>query len=59
MVSKAASKILKDMGCNAIRSSHNMPSFEQVELADEMGFVFWQRVFDEWVKPKVENGSSV
>jgi beta-galactosidase len=32
-----------------------MPSFEQLELADEMG-LFWQRVFDEWVKPKVENG---
>jgi beta-galactosidase len=36
-------KILKDMGCNAIRSSHNMPSFEQLELADEMGFMFWQK----------------
>ena len=29
--------ILKDMGCNAIRSSHNMPSHEQLELCDEMG----------------------
>ena len=49
-------KILKDMGCNAIRSSHNMPSFEQLELADEMGFLFLAESFDEWVKPKVENG---
>lgn len=49
-------KILKDMGCNAIRSSHNMPSFEQLELADEMGFLFLAESFDEWAKPKVENG---
>ncbi len=48
--------ILKDMGCNAIRSSHNMPSLEQLELCDEMGFLFLAESFDEWVKPKVENG---
>lgn len=48
--------ILKDLGCNAIRSSHNMPSFEQLELADEMGFMFLAESFDEWAKPKVENG---
>ena len=48
--------ILKDMGVNAIRSSHNMPSFEQLELADEMGFLFLAESFDEWKKPKVENG---
>ncbi|MBD3582891.1 DUF4982 domain-containing protein [Flavobacterium selenitireducens] len=48
--------ILKDMGCNAIRSSHNMPSLEQLELADEMGFMFLAESFDEWAKPKVENG---
>ncbi|MDY2587366.1 DUF4982 domain-containing protein [Winogradskyella aquimaris] len=49
-------KILKDMGCNAIRSAHNMPSFEQLELCDEMGFMFLAESFDEWKKPKVENG---
>lgn len=49
-------KILKDMGCNAIRSAHNMPSFEQLELCDEMGFLFLAESFDEWKKPKVENG---
>ena len=43
--------ILKDMGCNAIRSSHNMPSFEQLELCDEMGFLFLAESFDEWKKP--------
>ncbi|WP_075590817.1 DUF4982 domain-containing protein [Labilibacter marinus] len=48
--------IMKDMGCNAIRSAHNMPSFEQLELADEMGFLFLAESFDEWAKPKVENG---
>jgi len=49
-------KILKDMGCDAIRSSHNMPSMEQLELCDEMGFMFLAESFDEWAKPKVENG---
>jgi len=59
-VNKAALRrqltILKDMGCNAIRSSHNMPSFEQLELCDEMGFLFLAESFDEWALPKVENG---
>ncbi|MCF6358938.1 MAG: hypothetical protein L3J54_14145, partial [Draconibacterium sp.] len=59
-VNKAAIKrqltILKDMGCNAIRSSHNMPSHEQLELCDEMGFLFLAESFDEWAKPKVKNG---
>ncbi|MEN3324991.1 DUF4982 domain-containing protein [Mariniflexile soesokkakense] len=48
--------ILKDMGCDAIRSSHNMPSIEQLELCDEMGFMFLAESFDEWAKPKVKNG---
>lgn len=48
--------ILKDMGCNAIRSSHNMPSLEQLELCDEMGFMFLAESFDEWKRPKVKNG---
>lgn len=50
--------ILKDMGCDAIRSSHNMPSLEQLELCDEMGFMFLAESFDEWAKPKVKNGYS-
>ncbi|MFT4092857.1 MAG: DUF4982 domain-containing protein [Niabella sp.] len=49
-------QILKDMGCDAIRSSHNMPSMEQLELCDEMGFMFMAESFDEWAKPKVKNG---
>jgi beta-galactosidase len=48
--------ILKDMGCDAIRSSHNMPSLEQLELCDEMGFMFLAESFDEWAKAKVKNG---
>lgn len=59
-VNKAALRrqmvILKDLGCNAIRSAHNMPSIEQLELADEMGFLFLAESFDEWKKPKVPNG---
>ncbi len=59
-VNKAALRrqlqILKDMGADAIRSSHNMPSMEQLELADEMGFLFLAESFDEWAKPKVKNG---
>jgi beta-galactosidase len=59
-INKAALKrqltILKDMGCNAVRSSHNMPSIEQLELCDEMGFLFLAESFDEWKKPKVKNG---
>jgi beta-galactosidase len=49
-------RILKDMGCDAIRSSHNMPSREQLELCDEMGFMFLAETFDEWARPKVKNG---
>jgi len=48
--------ILKDMGCNAIRSAHNMPAREQLELCDEMGFLFLAESFDEWKVPKVKNG---
>ncbi|WP_414703880.1 DUF4982 domain-containing protein [Pontibacter sp. 13R65] len=59
-VNKAALRrqlqILKDLGCDAIRSSHNMPSIEQLELCDEMGFMFLAETFDEWAKPKVRNG---
>ena len=59
-VNKAALRrqltILKDMGADAIRSAHNMPSIEQLELCDEMGFMMVAESFDEWAKPKVENG---
>lgn len=49
-------RILKDMGCNAIRTSHNMPSTELVNLCDEMGMMVMAESFDEWKTAKVENG---
>jgi len=49
-------QILKDMGADAVRSSHNMPSLEQLELCDEMGIMFLAESFDEWARPKVKNG---
>jgi beta-galactosidase len=48
--------ILKDMGCDAIRTSHNMPAPELVRLCDEMGFMLMVESFDEWKTPKVKNG---
>ena len=48
--------ILKDMGCDAIRTSHNMPAEELVELCDEMGFMVMCENFDEWDEAKCENG---
>ncbi len=49
-------EMLKDMGCNAIRTSHNMPAEELVRLCDEMGFMLMLEPFDEWDAPKCENG---
>lgn len=49
-------RILKDMGCNAIRTSHNMPSTELVNLCDEMGMMIMAESFDEWKTAKVQNG---
>lgn len=51
-------RILKDMGCDAIRTSHNMPAPELVALCDEMGFMMMVEAFDEWKTPKVKNGYS-
>lgn len=49
-------RILKDMGCNAIRTSHNMPAPEVVKAADEMGMMLMLESFDEWKTPKMANG---
>lgn len=49
-------KMLKDMGCNAIRTSHNLPSSMLVELCSEMGLMLMIEPFDEWDAPKCENG---
>ena len=39
---------MRDMGVNAIRTSHNPPAPELLELCDRMGFVVWDEVFDKW-----------
>ena len=48
--------MLKDMGCDAIRTSHNMPAEELIELCDEMGIMTMVENFDEWDAPKCTNG---
>lgn len=60
-VNKAALRhqieMLKDMGANAIRTSHNMPAPELVELCDEMGMMLMVEPFDDWsFRPKSPNG---
>jgi len=49
-------RMLSEMGCNAIRTSHNMPTPELVELCDEMGLMMMVEPFDEWDVAKCENG---
>lgn len=49
-------RLLKDMGCDAIRTAHNMPAPELVSLCDEMGFMMMLEPFDEWDIAKCENG---
>lgn len=44
--------ILKEMGVNAIRTAHNMPAPELMDLADEMGFLVVSEAFDMWERPK-------
>jgi beta-galactosidase len=41
-------EIMRDMGVNAIRTSHNAPAPELLELCDRMGFVVWDECFDKW-----------
>lgn len=48
--------LLKEMGCDAIRTSHNMPAPELVELCDEIGFMMMLEPFDEWDIAKCDNG---
>ena len=49
-------RIMKDMGVNAIRTSHNMPAPELVTACDEMGMMLMVETFDEWKIPKCQNG---
>lgn len=46
--------IMKEMGCNGIRCSHNPPAPELLELCDEMGFIVMDETFDMWRKRKTE-----
>jgi beta-galactosidase len=45
-------QILKAMGCNAIRTSHNPPAPELLDLCDQMGFLVMDEAFDMWKKKK-------
>ncbi len=51
-------EILKGMGVNAIRTSHNPPSPELLEYCDRMGIVVMDEAYDMWKSPKIRNGSS-
>ena len=47
-------QILKQMGCNAIRTSHNPPAVELLNLCDSMGFIVMDEAFDMWAKKKTK-----
>ena len=49
-------KILKAMGCDAIRTAHNMPSQMQMDVCDSLGMMVMAESFDMWLKPKCKNG---
>src|SRR5215207_8644092 len=49
-------EILKEMGVNAIRTSHNPPAPELLDLADRMGFLVMDEAFDAWRRAKKKNG---
>ncbi len=49
-------EILKTMGCNAIRTSHNPPDPELLDLCDQMGFLVMDEAFDEWKLDKRKFG---
>ena len=49
-------KTMKAMGCDAIRTSHNMPSQWQMDICDSLGMMVMAESFDMWVYPKCKNG---
>ncbi len=59
-VSKAALirqiKTMKEMGADAIRTSHNMPSQWQMDICDSLGMMVMAESFDMWIYPKCKNG---
>ena len=49
-------KMMKAMGCDAIRTSHNMPSQMQMDVCDSLGMMVMAESFDMWKYPKCKNG---
>ena len=49
-------KTMKAMGCDAIRTAHNMPSQMQMQICDSLGMMVMAESFDMWVYPKCKNG---
>jgi len=47
-------ELLKAMGCNGLRTSHNPPAPELLDLCDRMGFIVMDEAFDMWQKPKTQ-----
>lgn len=52
VAAKRQLNMLKEMGCNAIRFSHNPPAAAMLDLCDEMGFLVIDEAFDNWTKKK-------
>ena len=48
--------LLKEMGCDAIRTAHNMPAPWQMDLCDSLGMMVMAESFDMWIYPKCKNG---
>ena len=49
-------KTMKAMGCDAIRTAHNMPSTMQMDICDSLGMMVMAESFDMWIYPKCNNG---
>ncbi len=52
-------KIMKSMGCDAIRTSHNMPSAMMMDLCDSLGMMVMAESFDSWITGKTANAYSL
>ncbi|NPD92371.1 glycoside hydrolase family 2 TIM barrel-domain containing protein [Xylanibacter muris] len=49
-------KMMKAMGCDAIRTAHNVPSEMQMDICDSLGMMVMAESFDMWIYPKCKNG---
>lgn len=52
-------RMMKEMGADAIRTAHNMPSKMQMEVCDSMGMMVMAESFDMWEYPKCKNGYAI